>query len=84
MRWDDCQRLRKPQDERVRKESQGHEEEVSLRELKEQLECPKKAGDCIMQIAKQATNERGKKLFQIFRQEENEVYTNVWRGGIHN
>ena len=27
-----------------------------------------------MQIAKQARNERGQKLFQIFRQEENEVY----------
>ena len=26
-----------------------------------------------MQIAKQARNERGQKLFQIFRQEENEV-----------
>ena len=27
-----------------------------------------------MQIAKQAGNERGQKLFQMFRQEENEVY----------
>ena len=27
-----------------------------------------------MQIVKQARNERGQKLFQIFRQEENEVY----------
>ena len=28
-----------------------------------------------MQIAKQARNERGQKLFEIFRQRENEVYS---------
>ena len=47
---------------------------VSLGELKEQLESPEEAGFSIMQIAKQARNERGQKLFQIFRQGENEVY----------
>ena len=47
---------------------------VSLRELKEQLESPEEAGTSIMQIAKQSRNERGHMLFQIFRQEENEVY----------
>ena len=29
----------------------------------------------IMQIAKQARNERGQKLFEIFRQGKNEVYS---------
>ena len=40
---------------------------VSLRELKEQVESPEEAGGSIMQIAKQARNERGQKLFQTFR-----------------
>ena len=47
---------------------------VSLGELKEQLESPQGAGDSVKQIAKQARHERGKKLFQMFRQEEKEVY----------
>ena len=47
---------------------------VGLSELKEQLETPEEAGFSIMQIVKQARNEGGPKLFQIFRQEENEVY----------
>ena len=46
---------------------------VGLSELEEQLEIPEEAGISIMQIAKQASNERGQQLFQIFRQEENEV-----------
>ena len=100
-RWDDCQRQRKPQEEKAWKESQSaevgdrrkwlaaHEDvakrmlkyvedsedlKVSLRESKEQLESPEEAGISIMQIAKQARNERGQKLFHIFRQEENVVY----------
>ena len=47
---------------------------VGLSELKEQLETPEETAICFMQIAQQARNERGKELFQIFRQEENEVY----------
>ena len=47
---------------------------VGLSELIEQLETPEEAGVSIMQLAKQARNERGQKLFQIFRQEENEMY----------
>ena len=47
---------------------------VGLRELKEQFGTPEEAGISIMQIAKQARNEIGHKLFQIFRQEVNEVY----------
>ena len=47
---------------------------VGLSELKEQLESPEDAGISVMQIAKQAKQERGQKLFQIFRREENEVY----------
>ena len=46
----------------------------SLRELKEQLESPEEADISHMQIAKQAMNERGQKLFKISRQEVNEVY----------
>ena len=47
---------------------------VSLGEVKEQLESLEEAGISIMKIAKQARNERGQQLFQIFRQEETEVY----------
>ena len=47
---------------------------VCLSELKEQLETPEEAGFSMMQIAQQARNERGQKLFEIFRQGENEVY----------
>ena len=46
---------------------------VGLSDLKEQLETLEEAGFSFMQIAKQARNERGQQLFQIFRQEENEV-----------
>ena len=46
---------------------------VALSELKEQWETLEEAGISIMQIAKQARNERGHMLFHIFRQEENEV-----------
>ena len=48
---------------------------MGLGEFKEQLETPKDAvAISVMQIAKQARNERRQKLFQIFRQEENAVY----------
>ena len=47
---------------------------AGLSELKEQLETLEEAGFSIMQIAKQARNERGQKLFETFRQRENEVY----------
>ena len=47
---------------------------VGLSELKEQLETPEEAGFSVMQIAQQARNERGQKLFGIFRQGENDVY----------
>ena len=47
---------------------------MGLSELKEQLEMLEEAGFSILQIAKQARNERSQKLFQIFRQGENEVY----------
>ena len=48
--------------------------DVGISELKEQLETPEETDFTIMQNAKQARNERGQKLFQIFRQEENDVY----------
>ena len=47
---------------------------MGLSELKEQLEMLEGGGISIMQIAKQARNERDQKLVQIFKQEENEVY----------
>ena len=47
---------------------------VGLSELKEQQEKPEAAGFSIMQIAKQARNERGHKLFEIFMEGDNEVY----------
>ena len=48
--------------------------QVNLRELKEQFGLSERAGQCIVQIAKLARNERGKKLCQICRKEENEVH----------
>ena len=57
---------------------------VGLSELKEQLETPEEAGFSIMQIAKQARNERGQKIFQVFRQEENEVYIASMARWTHN
>ena len=48
--------------------------QVSLRELKEELEPPENTGISIMQIAKQARTERGQTLFQIFRQGGCELY----------
>ena len=47
---------------------------VGLSELKEQLEMPEEVGFSIMLIAQQARNEKGEKLFETFRREENEVY----------
>ena len=47
---------------------------MGLSELKEQLETPEEASFSIVQVAKQARNERDQKLFQIFRQGENGVY----------
>ena len=45
---------------------------VGISELKEQLETPEEEGRSIMQIAKQARNEKGQKIFDIFRQGEEE------------
>ena len=47
---------------------------VGLSELKEQLDTPEESVFFFMQSAKQARNESGQKLFQIFRQKDNEVY----------
>ena len=59
---------------RMRKHLEDSEDlKVGLSDLKEQLQTPEEAGFSFMQIAKQARNERGQKLFQVFRQEENEV-----------
>ena len=45
--------------------------EESLTELKERLETPEKAGFSSVQIAQQARNERGQRLFETFRQGKN-------------
>ena len=47
-------------------------------ELKEQMETPEEKGISIMQIAKQARQEEGEKLFHIFKEEEDEVYIASW------
>ena len=46
---------------------------VGMSELNEQLETPEEEGPSIMQIAQQARNEKGQKIFDIFRQGEEEV-----------
>ena len=46
----------------------------SISELKGQLETLEEEGFSTMQIAQQATNEKGQKLFELFRQGEDEVY----------
>ena len=48
---------------------------VGISELKEQLETPEVEGSFILQIAQQARNEKGQKIFDIFRQGE--------EGGVH-
>ena len=45
---------------------------MGISELKEQLETPEE-GRSIMQIAQQARNEKGRRIFEIFRQGEEEV-----------
>ena len=57
---------------------------VGLSELKEQLETTEEAGFSFMQIAKEVGNERGQKLFEIFRQGEIRCSSPAWRGGMHN
>ena len=48
---------------------------VRVGELKGQLEKPEEEeGFSIMQIAQQARNERGRKLFETFRQEKEDVH----------
>ena len=40
--------------------------QVGISELKEQLETPEEEGQSIVQIAKQARNQKGQKIFEIF------------------
>ena len=47
---------------------------VGVTELQEQLGTSEEAGVSIKQIAQQAMNENGQKLFEIFRQGEEEVF----------
>ena len=59
---------------------------VGISELTEQLETPEEEGRSIMQIAKQARNEKGQNIFEIFRQGEEEVciVKGLWssKGGV--
>ena len=48
--------------------------EVSTRELSEQVLFPEESGSSIFQIAKQARDDKGRKLFLIFRQGESEAH----------
>ena len=49
---------------------------VSINELKGQLETPEEEeeGFSIMQVVQQGRNEKGQKIFETFRQGEDEVY----------
>ena len=47
---------------------------VSFSELKEQLETPEETGFSVVQVAQQARNEGDQRLFETFRQGDNEVY----------
>ena len=47
---------------------------VGVTELQEKRGISAEAGISIKHIAQQARNEKGQKLFETFRQEENEVY----------
>ena len=47
--------------------------QVSTRELKEQVLSPDESSVYFVRIARQAGNEKSKKLFQIFRQGANEI-----------
>ena len=46
---------------------------VGVTQLQEQVEISEEAGVSIRQIAQQARNENGRKIFEIFRQGEEEV-----------
>ena len=48
--------------------------QVNLKRVREQLGPSEEADQYILQIARRARNERGKKLFQIFMSEDDEVH----------
>ena len=51
----------------------GEDLNVGISELQERLETPEEEGRSIMQIAKQARNEKVQHIFELFRQGEEEV-----------
>ena len=58
---------------------------VGISELKEHLETLEETGFSVMQMAKQARNEKGQQIFDIFRQgEERRCVLPVWRDGTRN
>ena len=53
---------------------------VGIAELQERLEVPVQIGISIQQVAQQARSENGQKIFEVFWQEEEEVYVARWAG----
>ena len=51
---------------------------VSVTELQEKLGISKEAGVSIKQVAQQARNENGRKIFEIFRRGEEDVCIASW------
>ena len=55
-----------------------NEVKVSINELQEWVEVPKQIGISIQQVARQATDEDGEKIFEVFWQEEEELCIASW------
>ena len=51
---------------------------VGITELQERLDVPVQIGSSIQQVAQQARSENGQEVFEIFWQEEEEVYVASW------
>ena len=57
----------------LRYQEDSEDLKVCVTELQEQLEISEEAGVSIRQVAQQAMNENGQKIFEMFRQGEEEV-----------
>ena len=51
---------------------------VGITELQERLEVPVQIGASIQQVAQQARSENGQKMFEVFWQEEGELFVASW------
>ena len=55
-----------------------NEVKVGITELQERVEVPAQSGISIQQVAQQAMNEDGQKIFEVFWQEEGELCIASW------